>query len=932
MTTSDSNLSSGQPGIDVGYGMPVGNATSGWAGGDLGLMPSISSLSQTSGLAGTSVTINGSNFGATQGTSAVTFNGMAAAPTSWTTTNIVVPVPSGATNGPVVVAVNGVVSNGVYFVAAPQTEADNFQEANGPVSANWAGTGTGNVSILNDTLDCSTSPGSQLSIYWNANSNGANQYSQVTVGATVSTTTLGPAVRVQPGGSRYRFVWWSGSYYLQYMPGTGNGTNLQIVSASAPSVGTVLTLSVLGTTLNAYVNGTLTLNASDSNLLSGQPGIDVGAGMPVGNATSGWVGGDLGALSSGLQVSPSSLSMLVGQSRTVSVTDNAGNPVIGLFWTTTNSSIVSLSTDDPPLITAVAPGSATVYAENVPVAVTVYAGSSLPAGTPIWSLSLGGSGSSSVSLAPAVPSSSGVDVFALSPGVLSAIASDGTVVWTANSIPASPEDGSTLIPDFSGNVLLKTPYTYLDAQGNSYFTHKVQKVDPNTHQLVNLYTFAAVPTTLYVPGDTIEVIAPHPTGVLFVQDSSFGRSLVTVIDPSTGNQIQQIVMNAQWPGLTNMIVAGDGNAYIAYTDSVNSPYPSELLRVSPDGSSAVIDLGNTATPYAVMPSADDQGVAVFLNSEDDSGNFYTYIDYVSQDVLVSQGSGTLTGNLAGGPYGFLPVLQREDGSYVGTPQGIEPPPSPGAPVDLPVMTMAQGGGVLWQQDLGTSVTPLYATVDGGAIVTSTQPGSSQLGTLYTLGQGGGIASQAPDTGAVYSWLGQWYDAPASAATLSAITGPAMLLAVAPWPMFQGNPSHTPVPYVNDAYRLERISDCWSLGQALRYSVYSLHMKDGSNVTGSGYVITEHQTNKALALTPQGTSSQASTIFEDAIGPRGTVTSSPVTSNRTFTVTSGGTSLGVVPVHTEQDYAIEGIWFWGNTDPTKTQVFVNGTLAAASCSQ
>ncbi len=80
---------------------------------------------------------------------------------------------------------------------AQTTEADNFQGANGPVSANWAGTGTGNVSILNDTLDCSTSPGSQLSIYWNANSNSANQYSQVTVGATVSTTTFGPAVRVQ---------------------------------------------------------------------------------------------------------------------------------------------------------------------------------------------------------------------------------------------------------------------------------------------------------------------------------------------------------------------------------------------------------------------------------------------------------------------------------------------------------------------------------------------------------------------------------------------------------------------------------------------------------------------------------------------------------------------------------------------------------------
>ncbi len=44
--------------------------------------PSISSLSPTSGAVGTAVTITGTNFGATQGTSTVTFNGTAATPTS----------------------------------------------------------------------------------------------------------------------------------------------------------------------------------------------------------------------------------------------------------------------------------------------------------------------------------------------------------------------------------------------------------------------------------------------------------------------------------------------------------------------------------------------------------------------------------------------------------------------------------------------------------------------------------------------------------------------------------------------------------------------------------------------------------------------------------------------------------------------------------
>ena len=84
-------------------------------------LPTISSLSPTSGSVGTSVTITGTNFGAGRGTSSVTFNGTTGNPTSWTSTTIVVPAPSGATTGNVVVTVSGVPSNGVNFsvTAAP---------------------------------------------------------------------------------------------------------------------------------------------------------------------------------------------------------------------------------------------------------------------------------------------------------------------------------------------------------------------------------------------------------------------------------------------------------------------------------------------------------------------------------------------------------------------------------------------------------------------------------------------------------------------------------------------------------------------------------------------------------------------------------------------------------------------------------------------
>ncbi len=77
--------------------------------------PAISNLSPSSGLIGTPVTINGTNFGATQGTSTVTFNGTGATPTSWNDTSIVAAASSGTTTGPVVVTARGQASSGVTF-------------------------------------------------------------------------------------------------------------------------------------------------------------------------------------------------------------------------------------------------------------------------------------------------------------------------------------------------------------------------------------------------------------------------------------------------------------------------------------------------------------------------------------------------------------------------------------------------------------------------------------------------------------------------------------------------------------------------------------------------------------------------------------------------------------------------------------------------
>jgi len=95
-------------GGETDYGDSVSNA-------QLYQVPEIEDLSPASGRTGTSVTITGTHFGTTQGTSTVTFNGVSTTPTNWTDTGIAVTVPTAATTGNVVVTVSGTASNGSSF-------------------------------------------------------------------------------------------------------------------------------------------------------------------------------------------------------------------------------------------------------------------------------------------------------------------------------------------------------------------------------------------------------------------------------------------------------------------------------------------------------------------------------------------------------------------------------------------------------------------------------------------------------------------------------------------------------------------------------------------------------------------------------------------------------------------------------------------------
>jgi hypothetical protein len=68
---------------------------------------------------------------------------------------------------------------------------------------------------------------------------------------------------------------------------------------------------------------------------------------------------------------PVLLNMVVGDTHAIKALSTAGQPVMGLTWASSDATVVSLSTDDPPVLTAVAAGHVTITAGSGSADVTV---------------------------------------------------------------------------------------------------------------------------------------------------------------------------------------------------------------------------------------------------------------------------------------------------------------------------------------------------------------------------------------------------------------------------------------------------------------------------------------------------------------------------------------------------------------------------------
>ena len=361
-----------------------------------------------------------------------------------------------------------------------------------------------------------------------------------------------------------------------------------------------------------------------------------------------------------------------------------------MTWTSGNPNVVSLSTDDPPILTALAAGHVTIVAGTAPTAasadVTVFAGP-LPIGTVIWSNPGDGSGVNYI--VPAVPSATGVaDVFAFqADGTVQAITSDGTVAWTADLSQAR-----YALPDFQGGLAVVGQL--LAGQSSIY------KLDGTTGQPYPAYT-ASGTASLGAYGGSL--VAVHPDGTIFaVQQNSDPATYsewdsVIGIDPTTGAQKFSVDLHS-WPGFVwDIMIAGDGYAYVVSSSRDFSANTSQLYLLRVNSSGAYDDFGQIAEWPGAGGDILDPNVGMITNA--DQGILLTWSAGWGGMALTA-GTGVSLVNPPTGPGGgVVPILQAQDGSFVGSYYND-------------MIAFDASGTARW---IVANETPQIATADGGVI-------------------------------------------------------------------------------------------------------------------------------------------------------------------------------------------------------------------------
>lgn len=537
-----------------------------------------------------------------------------------------------------------------------------------------------------------------------------------------------------------------------------------------------------------------------------------------------------------IQITPTVITMAVGERRSVSATDTLGRS-IPATWGVDDSSVLQLNSDGS--MVALAPGAATVTATyqqlTAQTMVTVSAAGPLSIGTERWEvppLDVNNDWINNfVAAEPTAPGSPDLYLLEGTSGsgtLVRALAGDGHQLWSTPLLSSSVTSNSSFLWD---NQQLQAGTTdgglaVLDSQvfdgGNfNYSQHSVIKVDAASQ---------AVAWTYNSPSFLNSTLAVHPDGDIYVvqtnNSSTTASAAVLVLNGATGQvkftiplplssniyentgydssnnlvcQANNSVTVPALPNIGNLAVLPDGNVYLEVETTV------ETLNCQ-GGSFGGVSYSDTLDLVQVQTSGLSSLTAL------EQFNDLVTQTHAEPGYVVPDGQGGL---LAG--WNRLVSASSNDQAYVshllnGAKNDYALPWSGSYPISFP-MVLGEGGTVFAQQGAFSGQVLAFSVSNG--VATAGQFGSAQIlsalagggamlsnnSQIFWMDNNGGSAVLSNTLGmyglsyfAGATWLG-YSNADSS---LEAAVGPALQAGVTSWPMVAGNLTEQqapPVPFL-----------------------------------------------------------------------------------------------------------------------------------------
>jgi hypothetical protein len=495
-----------------------------------------------------------------------------------------------------------------------------------------------------------------------------------------------------------------------------------------------------------------------------------------------------------MQVTPATVNMWVTGTQQFTAVDNLGNPATNVTWTVSDSTLGTITTGNPAVLTATAAGNLTLTAtvEGVSAQAQIAIspiGVNLPPGSVLWSVPPV-PGYSAMQIAQAVPTSDGPDLYSIqlsvdgTQSVVQALKADGEQMWQSKL----PTVTNSSVPDGFGGLIVTEYDTCTPGQTNPM---TIAGLNPQTGQPWWQISAAAVQygqQTTYCypsgPGGAPQIAVRGDGAVIISEPTNNGLPPVMMvggpsqgvysIPTSTSTDAQGVTIDVQCctgPPMVN----SDGTAYLEYevrnigfTKMISDTL--YLFQINPDNSSKSTVLSSTTQNEALLPGPiipDGQGGILATWTISPSIGPVPQFPYQAADVVSGQ---------VGTPYNlpFSPktlesgksptLVLGENGTAFGASSSTTTDGTNTA-VDQIASFNVTSGTVIWsyQAAAGNELSIIAATAGNGLVAKTTdQNGADTVIRFDATGAVG--ASRRARTVVIASSVGSRSGQPAAADT------------------------------------------------------------------------------------------------------------------------------------------------------------------------